>query len=120
MKLHYDWRLSRVIDGDGVVHDEVTWTGKRSAGAIADRLWDLQRGRLSPEARTLAERFPDAQADGLGAMSDADWPALDDEESKLFEAAAPILAKRGVADAAGDTDRRLDMLVSAAAELRSA
>jgi len=120
VKLHYDWRLSRVIDGDGVVHDEVTWTGKRSAGAIADRLWDLQRGRLSPEARTLAERFPDAQADGLGAMSDADWPALDDEESKLFEAAAPILAKRGVADAAGDTDRRLDMLVSAAAELRSA
>jgi len=120
VKLHYDWRLARVVDDDSVVHDEVIWSGKRSAGAVADRLWDLQRGRLSPEARMLAERFPDAQADGLGAMSDPDWPEMDDEESKLFEAAAPLLAKRGVADAAGDTDRRLDMLVSAAAELRAA
>ncbi|MEC7681530.1 MAG: hypothetical protein VYA23_02250, partial [Candidatus Thermoplasmatota archaeon] len=57
--------------------------------------------------------------DALGAMSDNDWPELDDEESILFERATPILAKRGIADAAGDTDRRLDMLVSSAAELRA-
>ena len=57
------------------------WSGKRSAGAVADRLWDLQRGRLSPEARHLSDRFPEAVIDALGAMSDNDWPELDDEES---------------------------------------
>ena len=119
MKLHYDWRLARVVDDDGVIHDEVIWSGKRSAGAVADRLWDLQRGRLSPEARTLTDRFPETVIDALGVLSDNDWPELDDEESILFERAAPILAKRGIADAAGDTDRRLDMLVSSAAELRA-
>ena len=119
MKMHYDWRLARVVDDEGVIHDELVWSSKRSAGAVADRLWDLQRGRLSPEARTLSDRFPEAVIDALGAMSDNDWPELDDEESKLFETATPILAKRGVADAAGDTDRRLDMLVSSAAELRA-
>ena len=119
MELHYDWRMARVIDDNGVIHDEVAWVGKRSAVAVAGRLWDLQRGRLSPEARTLSKRFPDAQIDALGVMSDSEWPAFDEEESKLFEAAAPMLAKRGVADAAGDTDRRLDMLVSSAAELRA-
>lgn len=120
VRLLFDWRLARVVDANGVVFDEVVWSGKRSSGALADRLFDLQRGRLSPEARLLSQRFPEAKADGLGAMSDVDWPSLDDEESKMFEAAAPILAKRGVANAAGDTDRRLDMLVSAAAELRAA
>ena len=119
MKLHYDWRLARVVDDEGVIHDELFWSSKRSAGVVADRLWDLQRGRLSPEARTLSDRFPEAVIDALGAVSDNDWPELDDEESKLFETATPILAKRGVADAAGDTARRLDMLVSSAAELRA-
>jgi|TARA_B100000959_G_C14941535_1_gene608020 nucleolar protein 56 len=119
VKLHYDWRMARVIDDDGVVIDEVIWTSKRSAGAVADRLFDLQRGRLSPEARVLAERFPEALVDAMGALSDSNWLPLNDEEVKIFEAAAPILAKRGVADAAGDVDRRLDMLVSSAAELRS-
>ena len=111
--------MARVIDDDGVVIDEVIWTSKRSAGAVADRLFDLQRGRLSPEARVLAERFPEALVDAMGALSDSNWLPLNDEEVKIFEAAAPILAKRGVADAAGDVDRRLDMLVSSAAELRS-
>ncbi|HJL64508.1 MAG TPA: hypothetical protein QGF70_02870 [Candidatus Thalassarchaeaceae archaeon] len=119
VKLHYDWRMARVIDDDGVVIDEVIWTSKRSAGIVADRLFDLQRGRLSAEARVLTERFPDAEVDSMGAMSDLDWPSLEDDELKIFEAAAPILAKRGVANAAGDVDRRLDMLVSSAAELRS-
>ena len=96
MKLHYDWRLARVVDDEGVIHDELAWSSKRSAGAVADRLWDLQRGRLSPEARTLSDRFPEAIIDPLGVMSDDDWPELDDEESKLFETATPILAREGL------------------------
>ena len=120
MRIHFDWRLARVIDSDGNVIDElVGWSGKRSVGALADRLAELQSGRLSPEARVLAERFSEAEADHLGAMSDPDWPEPDGDEQALFAEATDRLARRGVADAAGDLDRRLDMLSSAASELRA-
>jgi len=119
VRIHFDWRLARVIDSDGNVIDELVWSGKRSVGALADRLAELQSGRLSPEARVLAERFSEAEADHLGAMSDPDWPEPDDDEQALFAEASDRLARRGVADAAGDLDRRLDMLSSAASELRA-
>ena len=119
MRIHYDWRLARVIDSDGQAIDESVWSPKRSARALADRLSDLQSGRMSPEARTLSKRFPDAEVDGMAAMSDPDWPELEDEEQEMFSEAAARLAKRGVADAAADLDRRLDMLSSAAIELRA-
>ena len=119
MRIHFDWRLARVIDSDGNVVDEVVWSGKRSIGALADRLAELQSGRLSPEARALAERFSEAETDQLGAMSDPDWPEPDGDEQALLAEATDRLARRGVADAAGDLDRRLDMLSSAASELRA-
>jgi len=119
VRIHFDWRLARVIDSDGNVIDELVWSGKRSIGALADRLAELQSGRLSPEARVLAERFSEAEADYLGAMSDPDWPEPDGDEQALFVEATDRLARRGVADAAGDLDRRLDMLSSAASELRA-
>jgi len=119
VRIHFDWRLARVIDSDGNVIDELVWSGKRSVGALADRLAELQSGRLSPEARVLAERFSEAEADHMGAMSDPDWPEPDGDEQALFAEATDRLARRGVADAAGDLDRRLDMLSSAASELRA-
>ena len=119
MRIHYDWRLARVIDSDSEVVDELGWSPRRSARALADRLSDLQTGRMSPEARTLSKRFPDAEVDAMAAMSDPDWPKLEDEEQEMLSEAAARLAKRGVADAAGDLDRRLDMLSSAAIELRA-
>ena len=119
MRIHYDWRLARVGDSDGEVFDEVGWSPKRSVRALADRLSDLQSGWMSPEARALSKRFPDAETDGMAAMSDPDWPALEDEEQEMLSEAAVILVKRGVADAAADLDRRLDMLSSAAIELRA-
>ena len=119
MRIHFDWRLARVIDSDGNVIDELVWSGKRSIGALADRLAELQSGRLSPEARVLAERFSEAEADHLGAMSDPDWPEPNGDEQALLVEATDRLARRGVADAAGDLDRRLDMLSSAASELRA-
>jgi len=119
VRIHYDWRLARVVDSDSQVIDELNWSPKRSARALADRLYDLQSGRMSPEARTLSKRFPDAEADGMAAMSDPDWPELGDEEQEMLSEAAARLAKRGVADAAADLDRRLDMLSSAVIELRA-
>jgi hypothetical protein len=119
VRIHYDWRLARVIDSGGEVVDELDWSSRRSARALADRLSDLQSGRMSPEARSLSKRFLDAEADAMAAMSDPDWPDLEDEEQEMLSEAAAILAKRGVADAAGDLDRRLDMLSSAAIELRA-
>jgi hypothetical protein len=52
-------------------------------------------------------------------MSDPDWPEPDGDEQALLAEATNRLARRGVADAAGDLDRRLDMLSSAASELRA-
>ena len=60
-----------------------------------------------------------AETDHLGAMSDPDWPEADGDEQTLLAEATDRLARRGVADAAGDLDRRLDMLSSAASELRA-
>ncbi|MED5158989.1 MAG: hypothetical protein VYD62_02100, partial [Candidatus Thermoplasmatota archaeon] len=74
MRIHYDWRLARTINSEATVVDEVAWSSKRSARSLADRLHDLQSGRMSPEARALSERFPEAVADTMGAMSDPDWP----------------------------------------------
>ena len=68
MRIHYDWRLARVVDSDGEVFDELGWSPKRSVRALADRLSDLQSGRLSPEARALSKRFPDAEADGMAGF----------------------------------------------------
>jgi hypothetical protein len=55
----------------------------------------------------------------MAAMSDPGWPELEDEEQEMLSEAAARLAKRGVAAAAADFDRRLDMLSSAAIELRA-
>ena len=110
----------RQVDEDANIVDEIVWAPKRSLRALADRLWELQSGGLSPEAKTLAERFPDAQSDGMATISDPDWPELDEEEHEMLSKASTRLAKRGVANSAADPDRRLDMLSGATSELRAA
>ncbi|MCH1591384.1 MAG: hypothetical protein L7R66_00145 [Candidatus Thalassarchaeaceae archaeon] len=118
MKIHFDWRLSRVIDGDGHIVDEIEWDGPMSPTGIAKRLMKIQQGRNLPEVTVLAERFPNAEITPLGALSDPDWPEIKDSID-LFQRATLTLAKMGVAESSGDMDRRLDMLVSATMELRS-
>ncbi len=120
MKIHYDWRLARVTDQVGNILDEVVWDGRRTASSVANRLSMTQNGRILPEVRDLMDRFPDAILDPLGSISDPDWPPSDDDEDRLVNEASNFLARKGVADAAEDPDRRLDMLVSATIELRSA
>ena len=119
MEIRFDWKLSRVVDKDGNVLDQLEWTSSHSANSLVERLSDLQSGRLTPEARILRDRFPDAVPNPLGAISDGNWPELTKEESEMLSHASLILAKRGVANAATDPDRRLDMLSSASTELRS-
>ena len=119
MRIIYDWRLARVIDEDGITLDELVWE-RQSTGALVDRLANLQSGRMSHEASVLANRFGDAEVDSFGALSTDDWPEENAEEVELFTEASRRLAKRGVADSSADIDRRLDMLVSSANELRSA
>ena len=76
MRVIYDWRLSKVIDADLNVVDELLWTSSRSSKSVASRMEDLQKGRLSPEARILCSRFPDAVPDAVGHLTHADWPDL--------------------------------------------
>ena len=118
MKIHFDWRLARVVDNDGNIVDELEWDGPITPTGLSKRLMIIQSGRILPEVSTLSERFPDAIVDEMGALSDPDWPVIEDSE-RVFERATLELAKVGVADSSGNLDRRLDMLVSATQELRS-
>ena len=118
MKIHFDWRLARVIDEDGLTLDEIEWDGKITPSSVAKRLSIMQNGRRLPEVATLLERFPLATPDPLGAISDPEWPR-DKSSDHIIEKAAELLAKSGVADSSGDMDRRLDMLVSTTMELRA-
>ena len=118
MKIHFDWRLARVVDNDGNIVDELEWDGPVTPTGVSKRLMIMQSGRILPEVSTLSERFPDAIVDEMGALSDLDWPVIVDSE-RVFERATLELAKASVADSSGNLDRRLDMLVSATQELRS-
>jgi len=118
VRVIYDWRLARVIDADNQIIDELYWN-RISTKNLVNRLSDLQSGRLTPEARTLKERFPESEIDYLGALSDSEWPDFSDDEIEKFIQASTRLAKRGVAESSGDIDRRMDMLVSANNELRA-
>ena len=118
MKIHFDWRLARVVDNDGNIVDELEWDGPITPTGLSKRLMIIQSGRILPEVSTLSDRLPDAMVAELGALSDPEWPGIDESE-RDFERATLGLAKVGVADSSGNLDRRLDMLVSATQELRS-
>ncbi len=118
MKILFDWRLSRVIDDQGNIVDEILWDGPISPSGTAKRLSMIQQGRRLPEVTTLSERFPEAEIDSIGVLSDPNWPKWPDSE-EIFQRASLVLAKMGVADSSKDMDRRLDMLVSATLEVRS-
>jgi nucleolar protein 56 len=119
VKIHYDWRLARVLDEDGQIVDEIIWDGHQNSSTIAERLRMIQKGRLLPEVRELTLRFPDAALDQFASVSDPSWPPVSVQESKLLHDASNTLAKMGIEDASGDIDRRLDMIVSSALEIRS-
>ena len=60
MKLSWDWRFARLIDGAGNIVDESIWSSGRNPTAVAKRLSLLTKGRMTDEARRLSERFPEA------------------------------------------------------------
>ena len=117
MKILFDWRLSRVVDDQGNIVDEIVWDGATSPSGVAERLLKMQRGRILPEVKILSERFPEAEIDSMAALSEPNWPREDSED--LFQRATLLLAKMGVADSSKDMDRRLDLLVSGTLEARS-
>jgi nucleolar protein 56 len=118
VKLVWDWRFARVYDDDERVVDECIWSGNQSSGALADRLALLMSNRLPTEASTLANRFPDASVAPCTAVST--WPELNPEEFTLLQAASLKLAERGVAASAADPDTRLEHLIRATEEMRTA
>ena len=117
MQLVWDWRLARVYDAEHRVVDECIWSGERLTSAVVERLTLLMNGRMTSEARTLAERFPDAKTTTPTSIDS--WPNLDEEETSLLQDASLILAEQGVADTAADSDFRLEHLVRALDEART-
>jgi len=119
VKIHFDWRIARVIDDDGNILDELLWDGHRSASNLSKRLEAIKNGKQIDEIKTLLHRFPDSSIDYLGHLSDPEWPIVTTEDENLLNQASIFLARKGVAEAAGDMDRRLEMLTSSLIELRS-
>lgn len=117
MQLVWDWRLARVYDEDARVVDECIWGGVRTISAVVERLTLLMNERMTPEAHTLAERFPDAK--GVTPTSIDSWPDFDEQETILLQDASLKLAEQGVADAAADSDYRIEHLVRALDEART-
>ena len=115
MHLHWDWRLARVVDAEEVIIDESVWDGVRSSGSVADRIEVVRRNRMTPEARDLSERFPEATP---SFTNPDDWPSFSSEEIMLLDQASIILARRGLEESAGDVDRRMEHLVHAVEEMR--
>ena len=109
--------MARVYDEDTRVIDECIWGGARTTTALVERLTLLMNGRMTTEARTLAERFPEIHVTSHTSIDS--WPELDDEETVLLQDASLKLAERGVAEAAADSDRRLEHLVRALDEART-
>ena len=98
--------------------DESAWQESRTASALADRLALLSTGRMTEEASTLSQRFPEAI--GISCAEIDDWPELTAEHAALLAEATIKLAERGVAASAADPDRRLEHLVHATDEMRTA
>ena len=119
MRLLWDWRLARVLDDSGSVVDESVWSRGRNPSSVAERLDLIGRGRMTEEARTLAQRFPEAERTPTSSLAEGEWPPFDDEEHELLGEASIVLAQKGVGAAAADPDKRLEHLVRASDELRS-
>jgi len=120
VRLQYDWRLARILDDENVILDEIYWTSSRGISSVAKRLLIMQKGRFTNEAKILFERFDDVKISPEGHLEDIDWPDYTQEDRDIFEMAVIRMAKLGVAESSGNMDRRLDMLVSSANEIRSA
>jgi len=121
MWLWYDWRAAAVADDSGNIMDVEQWDGFFDERTVVQRLECIAAKGLTPEAIILKERFPEAKVRVHGELDlpDADWPLPDSDAQTAVDAAALAMANRGVAQAAGDPDRRLEHLMRASDELRS-
>jgi len=117
VQIVWDWRLARVYDSNGRLHDECIWDGNRSIHSLVKRLTELMKGRMTTEARTLSIRFPEAMV--IPPTSVDSWPELSSDEITLLQEATVKLAEQSVADAASNPDTRLEHLVQATEEIRA-
>ncbi len=118
----FDWRAAAVVNSDGVIIDVDEWSGPYKVNDVMQRLELLKAGAMTTEARSLLIQFPDSilLPSGSSELPEANYPIPDDDAQLIADEAALKLAEDGVALAAGDPDRRLEHLIGAAEELRSA
>jgi len=121
MWLWYDWQAAAVVNSDGSILDQDNWDGFYDHRLVVERLECIAQGGLTPEARLLLERFPEAKPliHGDADLPEAEYPLPSDEALKAADKAAIALANLGVAQAAGDPDKRLEHLLRASDEMRS-
>tara|TARA_B100000683_G_scaffold75679_1_gene74620 strand:- start:7366 stop:8370 length:1005 start_codon:yes stop_codon:yes gene_type:complete len=117
VRLFHDWYVAVLVNEDGVQVDRLRWTGGGGVQGAVERLERVAQARLTPEAAQLLERFPEANVEPVG---EGELPEVTAEDLAFLDQAALRLAERGVADAAGDLDRRLEHLHRAMEEVRQA
>ena len=121
MWIWYDWQAAAVVNAGGSILDQDNWDGFYDQRLVVERLECIAQGGLTPEARLLHERFPEAKplVHGESELPDAEYPLPSDEAQQVADKAALALANLGVAQAAGDPDKRLEHLLRASDEMRS-
>ena len=127
MWLWYDWQAAAIAEPDGRIIDQVIftdwydWDDDRAVKSVLNRLKTIASGGLTKEAAILQERFAEAKPRPHGSpdLPDSDWPSAPNDSLWLVDQAALLLAEHGVAEAAGDADRRLEHLHRASEEMRS-
>ncbi|DAC38035.1 MAG TPA: hypothetical protein HA286_00645 [Candidatus Poseidoniaceae archaeon] len=117
MRLFHDWYVAILVNADGVEVDRLRWSGGGGVQGAVERLERVGQSRLTPEATQLLERFPESAVEAVG---EGPLPEPTQEDLGFLDQAAIRLAERGVADAAGDLDRRLEHLHRAMEEVRVA
>ena len=61
MWIWYDWQAAAVVNSDGSILDQDNWDGFYDQRLVVERLECIAQGGLTPEARLLHERFPEAK-----------------------------------------------------------
>ena len=95
------------------------WTASRTSSRLLI-VWEiLTTWKNDSRGASTIRRFPNARLNCSDIWNQMIGQEMTHEDDQMVATAANILARRGVA-MCGDPDRRLDMLVSSQAELRSA
>ena len=76
MRIHYDWRLARVVDDEGNIVDELEWDGPITHTSLSKRLKIIQGGRIFQRSQpfpSVSQMQSSMKWVGIGPALARDW-----------------------------------------------